>query len=205
MMILRLATLFFGLSSSLVASFSLQSAARPTTALRSQQAEYGEAQDLPETYVKCGRCQAVYAIKEEDLGPNGRGRRLSCSVCTHSWFQSKDRIMRTNGNFDMVGLPDVDRERIKRNIEEGKNPGFLGDAKLYVGNVAFECHENDLFEIFAELGEVGEVSLVRDDEGKNRGFGFITMRSQDVADRAIEALDGVDMRGRKLTVRASNN
>jgi RNA recognition motif-containing protein len=62
-----------------------------------------------------------------------------------------------------------------------------------------------LFEIFAELGEVGEVSLVRDDEGKNRGFGFITMRSQDVADRAIEALDGVDMRGRKLTVRASNN
>ena len=105
----------------------------------------------------------------------------------------------------MIPLPDTEKERIELNIKEGKNPGFVGDAKLYVGNIAFECHEEDLAEIFADVGPVGEVSLVRDNEGKIRGFGFITMRSKDDADKAIEQLDGVEVRGRKLTVRESNN
>jgi len=154
--------------------------------------------------VKCGKCQAVYAITEEDLG-KGRGRRLSCSVCDHSWFQSKDRLMTVNDNFEMVPLPDPDKERISQNIKEGKHPGFVGDAKLYVGNIAFECHENDLMEVFSEFGDVGEISLVRDEEGRNRGFGFITMRTKEDADKAIEKLDGIEIRGRKLTVRESNN
>ena len=39
----------------------------------SQQAEYGQSLEMPDTYASCGRCQTVYAITENDLG-NGRGR-----------------------------------------------------------------------------------------------------------------------------------
>jgi len=197
-------------SSYLVAGFSGQNAVARSSSTTlfaeevNKQAEYGKAIEFPGTYVKCGKCQAVYAITEEDLG-KGRGRRLSCSVCDHSWFQSKDRLMTVNDNFEMVPLPDPDKERISQNIKEGKHPGFVGDAKLYVGNIAFECHENDLMEVFSEFGDVGEISLVRDEEGRNRGFGFITMRTKEDADKAIEKLDGIEIRGRKLTVRESNN
>eukprot|EP00977_Amphora_coffeiformis_P012784 scaffold3233_cov178-Amphora_coffeaeformis.AAC.7 len=138
-------------SSYLVTGFSGQSVvARPSSTTLfaeevNKQAEYGKAIELPDTYVKCGKCQAIYAITEEDLG-KGRGRRLSCSVCDHSWFQSKDRLMTVNDNFELIPLPEPDKERISQNIKEGKHPGFVGDAKLYVGNIAFECHEDDLME-----------------------------------------------------------
>lgn len=113
--------------------------------------------------------------------------------------------MTVNDSFQLVPLPDTDKERIATNIKEGKNPGWVGEAKLYVGNVAFGCHEDDLIEVFSTAGEVGEVSLVRDNEGKVRGFGFITMRNKEDADKAIAELDGVELRGRRLQVRESNN
>ena len=113
--------------------------------------------------------------------------------------------MSVSDGFEYVPLPDTDKERIEQNMKEGKNPGFLGAAKLYVGNIAFESHEEDLAEFFSTIGDVGDVSLVRDNEGKNSGFGFITMRSKEDADKFIKELDGVEIRGRKLTVLESTN
>jgi predicted Zn finger-like uncharacterized protein len=159
---------------------------------------------MPSTYVRCGRCEAVYAMTEEELG-RGKGRRLECSVCGHSWYQSKDRIMGVKSGFQMVPLPESDRNRITMNIEQGREPKFVGDVKLYVGNVAFECHEDDIKEIFSRVGDVGDVSLVRDDAGKNRGFGFVTMRTKEDGEKAVAALDGVSVRGRTIAVRESNN
>jgi len=170
----------------------------------SQQAAYGDTIDFPDSYVRCGKCQAIYALTDDDLGP-GRGRRLECSVCDHSWFQSKDRLIELKEDFEMIPMPERDLSRIQRNIKEGKTPKFLGNKKLYVGNIAFECHEDDLYEIFGKCGEVGDVSLVRDEEGKNRGFGFITMRTDEDGDKAIAELDGISVRGRNIAVRESNN
>jgi len=53
-----------------------------------------------------------------------------------------------------VPLPQTDRDRIAANISQGKSPKFTGDMKLYVGNIAFECHEDDIVEIFSRVGEV---------------------------------------------------
>lgn len=161
--------------------------------------------EFSETYVRCGKCQTIYALTEDDLGPNGRGRRLECSVCAHSWFQSKDRIMFIKDGFEYVKMADEDLTRISQNIEEGRKPSFLGETKLYVGNIAFECSEDDIQETFGEIGPVGEVSLVRDELGRIRGFGFITMRFKADGQKAIDALDGSEIKGRKIAVRESNN
>jgi predicted Zn finger-like uncharacterized protein len=161
--------------------------------------------ERPDTYVRCGKCQTIYAITEDDLGPGGRGRRLECSVCNHSWFQSKDRIMAIKDGYEYVVMPESDLERITQNIEEGRAPSFMGEFKLYVGNIAFESTEEDINEIFSEIGPVGDVSLVRDDLGRIRGFGFVTMREKEDGQKAIDALDGSDIRGRTIAVRESNN
>jgi len=168
-----------------------------------KQAEYGKSLELPGTYAKCGKCHAAFAIALEDLG--GRGRRLKCSICDHSWFQAKDRLMSLRDGYEMIDLPERDLDRIKTNIEEGKSPAYTGDTKIYVGNIAFECHEDDVYEVFSKVGAVGDVSLVRDDEGKNRGFGFVTMRNKAEGAKAIEVLDGSQVRGRSIAVRESNN
>jgi predicted Zn finger-like uncharacterized protein len=165
----------------------------------------GAPAERPDTYVRCGKCQTIYAITEEDLGPGGRGRRLECSVCNHSWFQSKDRIMAIKDGYEYVVMPDSDLERITQNIDEGRPPAFMGEFKLYVGNIAFESTEEDVNEIFSEIGPVGDVSLVRDDLGRIRGFGFVTMREKEDGQKAIDALDGSEIRGRTIAVRESNN
>ena len=59
--------------------------------------------------------------------------------------------------------------------------------------------------MFSEIGEVGDVALVRDDQGRNRGFGFVTMRNKADGEKAVSELDGVDMNGRNIAVRESNN
>lgn len=43
-----------------------------TTTSQNKQALYGDSLEMPSTYVRCGRCQTVYAMKEDDLG-QGKG------------------------------------------------------------------------------------------------------------------------------------
>jgi cold-inducible RNA-binding protein len=73
--------------------------------------------------------------------------------------------------------------------------------KLYVGNLSFETTENDLQDLFAQHGQVSEVSLMMDRmTGKSRGFAFITMNDKAQAEAAMTALNGKELNGRTLTV-----
>ena len=40
----------------------------------SRQPEYGRTLNLPSTYAKCSKCFSVYALTDDDLGEQGRGR-----------------------------------------------------------------------------------------------------------------------------------
>jgi RNA recognition motif-containing protein len=72
--------------------------------------------------------------------------------------------------------------------------------KLYVGNFPWSTTEDDLRELFAPIGEVHDIALIRDrDTGRSRGFGFIQMDDAD-AEKAIKDLDGQDYGGRPLKV-----
>ncbi len=72
--------------------------------------------------------------------------------------------------------------------------------KLYVGNLPFTTTEDDLSDIFAEVGNVESVRIITDrDTGRSRGFGFVEMSDED-ADKAINQFNGTEMSGRPLTV-----
>ena len=73
--------------------------------------------------------------------------------------------------------------------------------KLYVGNLSFNTTENDLQDAFSAHGTVTEANLITDREtGRARGFGFVTMSSDEEANKAVEALNGAELDGRALTV-----
>lgn len=72
---------------------------------------------------------------------------------------------------------------------------------LYVGNLSYNLHEDQLVRAFEQFGAVKSVRLVTDREtGRPRGFGFVEMEERDAGDAAIRALDGSDLEGRKLVV-----
>jgi len=75
------------------------------------------------------------------------------------------------------------------------------NKKLFVGNLSFDITENDLQDAFAAHGTVTETNLMMDRmTNRPRGFGFVTMSTDEEAQKAIDALNGKDMGGRALTV-----
>ena len=73
--------------------------------------------------------------------------------------------------------------------------------KLFVGNLSFQTTENDLQDAFAAFGTVSEVNLMMDRaSGRPRGFGFVTMASDEEAQKAIAGMNGKDLGGRAITV-----
>ena len=73
--------------------------------------------------------------------------------------------------------------------------------KLFVGNLSFNATENDLQDAFAAHGTVLEANLMVDRvSGRPRGFGFVTMSSDEEAQKALSAMNGANFDGRNLTV-----
>jgi len=73
--------------------------------------------------------------------------------------------------------------------------------KLYIGNLPFSATDADLREVFGAHGTVTDAIVMMDrTTGRSRGFGFITMSTDDEGRAAITALSGADMGGRNLTV-----
>jgi RNA recognition motif-containing protein len=73
--------------------------------------------------------------------------------------------------------------------------------KLYVGNLSFQTTEGALEELFAQFGTVTEAMLVMDRMTQRpRGFGFVTMGTNEEGQRAIDALNGKNIDGRNLVV-----
>ncbi len=73
--------------------------------------------------------------------------------------------------------------------------------RLYVGNLAYSVTSEDLQEMFEQYGQVRSAQVLSDREtGRSRGFGFVEMDNDADAEAAIEALDGNDQGGRRLTV-----
>src|SRR5687767_11384505 len=72
---------------------------------------------------------------------------------------------------------------------------------IYVGNLVWDASADDLLALFKEHGMVARAQVISDREtGRSRGFGFVEMENDAEAQKAIEALNGQQFKGRALTV-----
>lgn len=74
-------------------------------------------------------------------------------------------------------------------------------SKLYIGNLPYNTTDEDLKRAFSEAGSVVEAAVIMERHtGRSRGFGFVTMATQEKAEKAIEMFNGKDFDGRVLVV-----
>jgi RNA recognition motif-containing protein len=60
------------------------------------------------------------------------------------------------------------------------------DVTVYVGNLAKSVSENELRSLFSQVGDVTTLRIIKDDaSGESLEYGFVTMSSQNEADRAV--------------------
>lgn len=73
--------------------------------------------------------------------------------------------------------------------------------RLYVGNLSFNTGSDALRQAFEQYGAVTDVHLVTDRaSGQPRGFGFVTMGTNEAAQAAIAGMNGQSLDGRALRV-----
>lgn len=83
--------------------------------------------------------------------------------------------------------------------------------KLFVGNLAYSMTSDALRAAFAKIGDVVDANVVMDKQtGRSRGFGFVEMKNDEDAKKAISELNETEVDGRKIYVsearpKADNN
>ncbi|OQB06521.1 MAG: RNA recognition motif [bacterium ADurb.Bin212] len=75
--------------------------------------------------------------------------------------------------------------------------------KLFVGNLDYSVTDEMLSELFSgvEGVVVVEAKVISDKfSGRSKGFGFVTVESEEMAEKAIEELNEKEFEGRKIFV-----
>ena len=77
--------------------------------------------------------------------------------------------------------------------------------RLYVGNLPLTTEEPQIEQLFARVGAVESVHLVRDRAtGRSRGFAFVEMADDRQGHAACEQLDQREFEGQRLTVNTAH-
>ncbi|KAJ4896992.1 Polyadenylate-binding protein 2 [Raphanus sativus] len=130
------------------------------------------------------------------------GNIISCKVAVDSSGQSKG-----------YGFVQYETEESAQRAMSELNGMLLNDKQVYVGpflrrqerdstatvtkftnvyvkNLAESTTDDDLKKAFGEFGEITSAVVMRDGDGKSKGFGFVNFDDADDAAKAVEGLNG---------------
>eukprot|EP00887_Chlorella_sp_A99_P002508 scaffold6.g2508.t1 len=137
------------------------------------------------------------------------GNILSCKVATDASGASKGYGF---VHFEKDEAARLAVEKVNGMLLEGKKV-FAGpflrrqergadfEAKftnVFVKNLDEGITDEELKKMFGEYGTVNSAIIMRDDEGKSKGFGFVNFEAPEQAAAAVEALNGKEVAGREL-------
>ena len=79
-------------------------------------------------------------------------------------------------------------------------------STVFVANLPFNTTEDQLKEIFEDIGPLKTIRIVTDrDTGRQRGFSFLEFHDVTTAEAAVRNLNEHDLNGRKLKVHFAAN
>lgn len=72
---------------------------------------------------------------------------------------------------------------------------------IYISNLSYDVTDTDLKELFEEYGKVSSAKVITDKyTGKSRGFGFVEMNDNKLAQHAIDELNQAEYDGKVINV-----
>jgi RNA recognition motif-containing protein len=83
---------------------------------------------------------------------------------------------------------------------EAHNAKPMNHKRLYVGDLPAEVTEEHLSELFAEIGDIEAINLVRNTKHGLHGFAFVEMAEPEAARLAAQRLNGRTLYGSRLIV-----
>ncbi len=95
----------------------------------------------------------------------------------------------------------MDQQDQTQSMGQNQDNQTMNPRKLFVGNLSWNLTSDDLRETFGEFGTVEEAIVLTDKfSGRSKGFGFVTMSTEEEAQAAIEGLHQKEVDGRQIVV-----
>lgn len=95
----------------------------------------------------------------------------------------------------------VDGHPVPRTTQKRKTTP-QGAQSLHVSNLPWNVTDDDVRVLFGPYGNVKQATVIIDNRGRSKGFGFVDMPYAD-AQKAMRALDGSKLAGRPLKVKVA--
>ncbi|KAF6110498.1 poly(A) binding protein cytoplasmic 4 [Phyllostomus discolor] len=73
-------------------------------------------------------------------------------------------------------------------------------TNVYIKNFGEEMGDESLKELFSQFGKTLSVKVMRDPNGKSKGFGFVSYEKHEDANKAVEEMNGKEISGKVIFV-----
>lgn len=141
------------------------------------------------------------------------GNILSCKVsCDHNGskgygfvhFETEEAAQRAIEKVDGMLLNDK-KVYVGKFISRSERHKMIGErmkhyTNIYIKNFGDNLDDEKLREMFEKYGTVKSVAVMKDQEGKSRGFGFVAYENHEDAAKAVDEMNGMDVGGQDIYV-----
>ena len=94
--------------------------------------------------------------------------------------------------------------QVKGGNKGGNKNNPKSEFSIFVGNLSFKSKENDIRKFFSDCGQVLDIRIAKNEDGKMKGFAHVDFDSKEAVDKAIEK-NGEMLGGRELRIDASTS
>lgn len=165
--------------------------------------------------VQCALCRHEWLATERDLLWGADHARVASAPRAKAAAAAAARLaVKRSASVPRVWESGVAAEGIMPALADGGGDALLVDEEdeeddgagedeglhIFVGNLSFRANEQDLLRAFAAYGRVKVAHIPTDGVGASRGYGFVQMVRRSQGKRAMEALQGVSVVGREITL-----
>uniref|UniRef100_A0A1A8PAD6 RNA-binding protein 28 n=1 Tax=Nothobranchius rachovii TaxID=451742 RepID=A0A1A8PAD6_9TELE len=164
---------------------------------------------LEEIFSEIGPIKQCFVVREK-----GSDKCRGFGYVTYSMEEDAQRAIKEIKDYDgkrlsvMVAKRKI-RDKKKSDKEAPKeaeqNPKDLRKkrskkSRLIIRNLSFKCTEDDLKELFGKFGTVVEATIPLKPDGKMRGFAFVQLKTVFSAQKALQAMNLKEIKGRPVAV-----
>lgn len=109
--------------------------------------------------------------------------------------EEADRVIKEMNNTVLEGQA----IRLSHQIQKGEQK-YDEKANILIKNIGKDVTQQDIFGAFSQFGNIISCKLESYPDGTSRGFAYIQFEKVEEADKAIEQMNGTELKGQKLSV-----
>ncbi|CAI2726847.1 unnamed protein product [Schistosoma spindalis] len=112
-----------------------------------------------------------------------------------------DKTESTNNSSSNNNTNDVYHIRVDKVTDNNDKTHCKPDNCVFVGNLPFDCNEEEIYSTLSTLGSIKSVRLIRDSQtGAVRGFGYVAFNDPSIIPLAIRSSNTLSIRGRQIRI-----